>query len=61
MNGKEVIKRLKEAGFIVVRSQGSHFRLARGAIKVSVPVHGRRDLKPGTLASIERQSRVKLK
>jgi len=61
MNGKEVIKRLKEAGFIVVRSQGSHFRLARGAIKVSVPVHGRRDLKRGTLASIERQSRVKLK
>ena len=61
MNGKEVIKRLKEAGFIVVRSQGSHFRLARGAIKVSVPTHGRRDLKPGTLASIERQSRVKLK
>ncbi|MGH8520285.1 MAG: type II toxin-antitoxin system HicA family toxin [Gammaproteobacteria bacterium] len=61
MNGKEVIKRLKEAGFIVVRSQGSHFRLARGAIKVSVPVHSRRDLKPGTLASIERQSRVKLK
>lgn len=61
MNGKEVIKRLKEAGFIVVRSQGSHFRLAKGAVKVSVPVHGRRELKPGTLASIERQSRVKLK
>lgn len=61
MNGKEVIKRLKDEGFVVVRSHGSHFRLARGAVKVSVPVHGRRDLKPGTLASIERQSGVKLK
>lgn len=61
MNGKEVIKRLKDEGFIVSRSRGGHFRLARGAVKVSVPVHGRRDLKPGTLASIERQSGVKLK
>ena len=61
MNGKDVIKRLKDAGFVIVRSQGSHFRLAKGAVKVSVPVHGRRDLKRGTLASIERQSRVKLK
>ncbi|MFH0344124.1 MAG: hypothetical protein ACHBNF_18835 [Chromatiales bacterium] len=26
-----------------------------------MPVHGRHDLKPGTLASIERQSGVKLK
>lgn len=52
---------LKDAGFIVVRSHGSHFRLAKGGVKVSVPVHGRRDLKPGTLANIERQSGVKLK
>lgn len=61
MNGKEVIKKLKDAGFIVVRSQGSHFRLAKGAVKVTVPVHGARDLKRGALASIERQSGVKLK
>lgn len=61
MNGKEVIKKLKDAGFIVVRSQGSHFRLVRGAVKVTVPVHGTRALKPGALASIQRQSGVKLK
>ncbi len=61
MNGKQVISKLKEAGFTVVRIEGSHYRLAKDGKKTSVPVHGTKDLKPGTLASIERQSGVKLK
>lgn len=61
MNGKQVISKLKEAGFTVVHIEGSHYRLAKGDKKTSVPVHGAKDLKPGTLASIERQSGVKLK
>ncbi|MHB0991438.1 MAG: type II toxin-antitoxin system HicA family toxin [Burkholderiales bacterium] len=61
MNGKQIILKLKEAGFAVVRVEGSHHRLVKGDKKTSVPVHGTKDLKPGTLASIERQSGVKLK
>lgn len=61
MNGKQVISKLKEAGFTVVRIEGSHYRLVKDNKKTSVPVHGTKDLKPGTLASIERQSGVKLK
>ena len=61
MNGKEVIKRLKASGFELLRIEGSHYRLGNGSLKVSVPLHGTKDLKPGTLASIERQSGVKLR
>ena len=61
MNGKEVLKKLKAAGFVILRIEGSHHRLGSGSIKVSVPVHGSHDIKPGTLASIEKQSGVKLK
>lgn len=61
MNGKQIIRILKEAGFEVARIEGSHYRLVKGDKKTSVPVHGTKDLKPGTLASIERQSGVKLK
>lgn len=61
MNGKEIIKKLKEAGFVVLRTEGSHYRLGKDSVKVSVPVHGSRDIKPGTLASIEKKSGVKLK
>jgi len=61
VNGKEIIKKLKAAGFLVLRTEGSHVRLGKGSIKVSVPLHGAHDVKPGTLGAIERQSGVKLK
>jgi predicted RNA binding protein YcfA (HicA-like mRNA interferase family) len=61
VNGKEIVKKLKAAGFVVLRTEGSHDRLGHGAVKVSVPLHGAHDVKPGTLASIEKQSGVKLK
>jgi len=61
MNGKEIIKKLKAAGFLVLRTEGSHVRLGNGSIKVSVPLHGAHDVKPGTLGAIERQSGVLLK
>jgi len=60
MNGKHVIKRLAEQGFQLVRVSGSHHILAKGGVRVTVPVHGTADLKTGTLKSIERQSGVKL-
>lgn len=62
MNGKEVIKRLENAGFRVARIQGSHHILVKPGHprSVPVPVHGSRDLCAGLVKAIERQSGVKL-
>ncbi|MDA8095296.1 MAG: type II toxin-antitoxin system HicA family toxin [Betaproteobacteria bacterium] len=61
MNGKEVIRKLEKEGWEVLRQEGSHVRMGNGSGRTSIPVHGKRDLKPGTLASIERQTGVKLR
>ncbi|MGH8227897.1 MAG: type II toxin-antitoxin system HicA family toxin [Steroidobacteraceae bacterium] len=61
MNGKQVIKALEGNGFKTVRTSGSHHILSNGERKVTVPVHGAKDIKIGTLKSIERQAGVKLK
>ena len=61
VNGHEVIKRLKVEGWEVLRQEGSHVRLGKGQARTTVPIHGKRDLKPGTLASIERQTGIKLR
>lgn len=61
MDGKQAIKRLKAAGFELVRISGSHHRLRKpGGPSVTVPVHGKREIPPGTLKNIERHSGVKL-
>jgi predicted RNA binding protein YcfA (HicA-like mRNA interferase family) len=61
MNGKQVIARLKDAGWTLARINGSHHILQRGGEMVPVPVHGTHDLTPGVLAAIARQTGVKLK
>lgn len=61
MNGKEVIKILRASGWEVLRTEGSHHRLGRGTQRVTVPVHGNRDLGIGLIRAIERQSGVKLR
>ncbi len=61
MDGRSIIKRLESLGWSVMRQTGSHVRLGKGSLRTTVPVHGRKDVKPGTLASIERQTGVKLK
>lgn len=60
MNGKQVIKALEKHGFQLIRVNGSHHILGNGSLRVTVPVHGSQDLKPGTLKNIERQAGVKL-
>ena len=56
LSGIEVIKKLKKAGFIVVRQKGSHIRLEKynfeieKTIKLTVPNHPQ--IKKGTLKSI---------
>lgn len=62
MDSRTVIRKLEEAGWRLVRTRGSHhhFRHPERPGVVTVP-HPRKDLPPGTLRSIERQSGVKLR
>ena len=59
VSGKEVVRALTRSGFSVDRVVGSHHVLVfpgDSSRTVTVPVHGNRDLKPGTLRSIIRQA-----
>lgn len=59
INGNRAIRALNKAGFVVERIAGSHHVLVHPddlSRTVTVPVHGNRDLKPGTLRSIIRQT-----
>jgi predicted RNA binding protein YcfA (HicA-like mRNA interferase family) len=59
-SGEQICKLLEENGFLFVRQRGSHrimqMTAQTGTITVPVPIH--KDLKPGTLASIIRQSQL---
>ncbi len=63
MNARGVLKALKADGWIEARSKGSHVQLKHPTKHglVTLPMHGARDIKPGTLASIERQAGLKLR
>ncbi|MCK4444612.1 MAG: type II toxin-antitoxin system HicA family toxin [Thermoplasmata archaeon] len=54
ISGREAIKALRKAGFVVVRQKGSHVRLKKttkeGPIKLTIPMHP--TLKKGTLSRI---------
>lgn len=60
MTGKQVIKKLEEEGWKILRVVGSHYRLGKGDKRTTVPVHGQKDLGKGLIAAIERQTGVKL-
>lgn len=63
MTAKEIVKRLKAAGWIKLRSDGSHIQFGhpdKPGARVTVAMHGG-DVHPKTLARIERQSGLKLK
>lgn len=58
LSGREVCRILEDHGFVIVRQRGSHIvmqkRSGEGTITVPVPDH--REVRPGTLRSIIRQS-----
>jgi predicted RNA binding protein YcfA (HicA-like mRNA interferase family) len=62
MDSRTVIKRLRADGWRLESVRGSHhqFKHRTRPGRVSVP-HPKRDLAPGTLKSIERQSGTKLR
>jgi len=62
MDGKTVIKILQSHGFKCIRTKGSHSIMSNGkTVPFPVPVHGKHDLRIGTLKNIEKLSGVKLK
>ena len=58
MNGEKVVRALERAGLVFRRQTGGHRILRHPETKasVSVPIHGSKDLKPGTLHRIIRQA-----
>lgn len=63
MNAREILKLLKADGWIELRIKGSHLQLRHSHKPglVTLPMHGGKDIKPGTLASIEHQAGLRLR
>ncbi|HTW70990.1 MAG TPA: type II toxin-antitoxin system HicA family toxin [Acetobacteraceae bacterium] len=63
MKARDVIRALEADGWQEVRSRGAHrqFRHPEKPGRVTVSVHGSRDLKIQEVVSIERQSGLKLR
>jgi predicted RNA binding protein YcfA (HicA-like mRNA interferase family) len=59
MNGKELIKALERAGWVLDRVKGSHHILAKGGKTLSVPVHAGRDIPKGTVAKLLKEAGLK--
>lgn len=61
MKGKQVIKALEQAGWVLKGVRGSHHFMTKDGKKVPVPVHGGSDIGTGLLAKIQKQTGVMLK
>jgi len=59
MTGKELVKQLNAVGWVAARIEGSHHILVRGTRTISVPVHGKKDLKKGTLEALRKLGGLK--
>jgi predicted RNA binding protein YcfA (HicA-like mRNA interferase family) len=59
MSGKDLVKRLEKAGWILDRISSSHHIMVKGSKTISVPVHGNRDLPTGTLHSLLKEAGLK--
>ena len=58
ISGLEAVKSLRRLGFEVVRQEGSHIRMSKGNVRVTVPNH--RQLVPKTLQGILRHAEITL-
>jgi len=59
MTGKEMVKLLREHGWEVGRISGSHYILVKGNKTLSVPVHGKKDLKKGIQQALLKEGGLK--
>jgi predicted RNA binding protein YcfA (HicA-like mRNA interferase family) len=60
VNAREVIKKLKSEGWVEAR-HSKHLILVKDDKICPIPMHGKKDLKIGTLKSIEEITEVKLR
>lgn len=61
MQSREVIARLEKAGWRRVRQRGSHIQFKKDGVAALMTVpHPKKELRIGTLRSIEKASGVKL-
>jgi predicted RNA binding protein YcfA (HicA-like mRNA interferase family) len=62
MDFRSVLRRLKGDGWQIKDQNGSHVQMVHASKKgkITVPKHGSRDLKPGTLNAIWKQAGLKL-
>jgi len=63
VSGKQVIRTLKRLGYEEFDQSGSHVYLhrwdgARWSLRVTIPVHGNKTLKLGTLKSVLKQANI---
>ena len=58
VSGKSMCRALEKHGWVLVRSKGGHFAYRRpeDPRTIVIPVHGNKDLKPGTQHSIMRDA-----
>ena len=56
VSGGEAVRAFKRLGFQVVRQEGSHIRMGKGAVRLTVPNH--KTILPKTLQSMLRQAGV---
>lgn len=53
MTGKDLLKLLKNNGWVIDRINGSHYIMCKdGESSISVPIHANKDMKKGTLNRI---------
>ncbi len=60
VNGMQTIKAFEKFGFVVDRVKGSHHIMKKPdhTYVLTIPVHGARSLKPGTLRSLIRDAGI---
>jgi len=58
ISGSEAVKALKRLGFTTIRQEGSHIRLAKSNVRITVPNH--KTIAPKTLQTILRQAGITL-
>lgn len=58
ISGSDAVKAPRRLGFEVIRQEGSHIRLSRGDVRLTVPSH--KAIAPKTLQTILRQAGLQL-
>jgi len=59
INAKQLIKALEKKGFLFSRQCGSHaIYRNKDHLRVSIPVHGKKDIAPGTLRQILKDANI---